>query len=176
MNCKQCGAPLSVEEGQDFFHCQYCGCYEFPNPDLDGVALLDEVSPYLCPLCQQPLVSAVVQNARILSCPHCRGNLIPQSKMLPILREAQPSHTITTEAHHLQDKTELTRAAICPSCRKVMAVYPYGGPGNIMIQGCEQCEWIWLDFGELARVVQAYWEMYNQPPDERGARKKGVEF
>ena len=47
MNCKQCGAPLSVEEGQDFFHCQYCGSYDFPDPNQDGVALLDELSPYV---------------------------------------------------------------------------------------------------------------------------------
>jgi Zn-finger nucleic acid-binding protein len=176
MNCRQCGAPLSVEENQDFFHCQYCGSYEFPNPDQDGVALLDEISSYVCPLCEQPLVSAVVHNVHILSCPHCRGNLIQQSKMLPILREAQPSIPINTESHHLQDKTELTRSVACPSCQKVMAVYPYGGPGNIIIQGCEQCQLIWLDFGELSSIVQAYWEMYNRPSDELGAKKKGVAF
>ncbi len=176
MDCKQCGAPLSVEQGRDFFHCQYCGSYEFPDPDQDGVALLDEVSPYVCPFCQQPLVSAVVHEVRILSCSHCRGNLIRQSKMLPILSKAQPSSSINTKSHDQQDKTELTRTAICPSCRKVMADYPYGGPGNIVIQGCEHCEWIWLDFGELSRIVQAYWELYGDAQDEPGARKKGIEF
>ncbi len=176
MNCKQCGAPLSVEEGHAFFHCQYCGSYEFPNPDQDGVALLDEISPYTCPLCEQPLVSAAVHQVQILSCPHCRGNLISQSKMLPILRESQPSKPTHPEPFQPQDKMELTRAVLCPSCKQAMAVYPYGGPGNIIIQGCERCQWIWLDFGELSRIVQAYWEMYDQSPDELGAKKKGIAF
>ena len=176
MKCKQCGAPLSVEEGQDFFHCQYCGSYDFPNPNQDGVGLLDELSTYTCPLCQETLVSAIVQNVHIHSCPNCRGNLIPQSKMLPILRLAQPSTPVNPEADSLPNKAELTRTAICPVCQKVMAVYPYGGPGNIIIQGCENCQLIWLDFGELSRVIHAHWEMYNHSPEERGAKKQWISF
>jgi Zn-finger nucleic acid-binding protein len=176
MNCKQCGAPLTVEEGQDFFHCQYCGSYDLPNPNQDWVALLDEVSPYVCPLCDKALVSAVVQDVHIYSCPYCRGNLIAQSKMLPILRQARPSSPLPAESQPSQNKNELKRTALCPACQRPMAVYPYGGPGNIIIQGCEQCQWIWLDFGELSRVIQAYWEMYDRSPDELGAKKKWVEF
>ena len=176
MNCKQCGAPLSVEDGQDIFHCPYCGSYDFPDPNQDGVALLDELSPYFCPLCEQSLVSAVVQNVRILSCPHCRGILIAQSKMLPILRQAKPSTPLGEDGPNLQNKTELKRTVACPSCRKMMAVYPYGGPGNIIIQGCAQCQMIWLDFGELSRIVRSYSEMYNQSQDELGAKKKWIAF
>jgi Zn-finger nucleic acid-binding protein len=166
MNCKQCGAPLSVEAGQDFFHCQYCGSYDFPDPNQDGVALLDELSPYVCPLCEQALVAAVIQNIQILSCPHCRGNLIAQSKMLPILRQAKPSTSGREDVPNPLNKTELKRTVSCPACRKVMAVYPYGGPGNIIIQGCEQYQLIWLDFGELSRIVRSYSELYNQSQDE----------
>ncbi len=176
MDCKQCGAPLIVEEGQDFFHCQYCGSYDFPNPNQDGVGLLDEVSPYTCPLCREALVSAVVQNIHIHSCPNCRGNLIPQSKMLPILRLSQPSTPLNTESASLPNKAELNRRAACPACQKVMAVYPYGGPGNIIIQGCEECQLIWLDFGELARIIRAHWEMYDHSPEERGAKKQWISF
>jgi len=57
-----------------------------------------------------------------------------------------------------------------------MAVYPYGGPGNIIIQGCGQCKLIWLDFGELSRIVRAYREMYNDSPEERGAKKQSISF
>jgi Zn-finger nucleic acid-binding protein len=178
MNCKQCGAPMSVEKGQDFFHCRYCGGYEFPDPNQDGVALLEEISAYVCPLCKEPLVSAVVRNVHILACPRCRGNLIEQSKMLPILRQTQPpaTNTISEDLVQPQDKTELTRTMACPSCQKAMAVYPYGGPGNLIIQGCEQCQLIWLDFGELSRIICAYWEMYNRSPDELGAKKKWIGF
>lgn len=176
MNCKQCGAPMSVEEGQDFFHCGYCGSYDFPDPNQDGVSLLDEVSPFDCPLCRKPLVSATVKNVHILSCPNCRGNLVEQSKMLPILSQARSLDSTSETSYSPQKKSELSRTLICPSCQKIMNAYPYGGPGNIIIQGCEQCRLIWLDFGELSRIIHAYCEMYSISPDELGAKKKGIAF
>jgi Zn-finger nucleic acid-binding protein len=167
---------MSVEDRQDFFHCQYCGGYEFPNPNQDGVALLEEISSYICPLCQQPLVSAVVKKIHIWSCPNCRGNLIEQPKMLAILSHSQVSTPIYAGSHSLPDKTEFSRTISCPSCQKVMTVYPYGGPGNIIIQGCEPCQLIWMDFGELSKVVYSEWEMYNRSSDELGAKKKWIPF
>ena len=176
MNCKQCGAPMNVTEDQNFFHCEYCGSYDFPNPNQDGVALLDEVSPLACPICNKPLVSAIVKDVHIYSCPTCRGNLIDQSKMLPILRQAQPLDSTREDLHYPQPQSESARTVACPSCQKVMAVYPYGGPGNVIIQGCEICRLIWLDFGELSRITRSFWQMYTHSPDELGAKKKWVEF
>ena len=167
---------MKVDDGQAFFHCDYCGCYDFPDPNLDGVALLDEVSTFACPICHKPLVSAVVKDIPIDSCPSCRGNLISQSKMLPILRQVQPLVSTGEELIYPQNKAELTREILCPSCRKMMCVYPYGGPGNVIIQGCEKCRLIWLDFGELSRIIQSFKQMYNQPSDELGAKRKSVEF
>ena len=167
---------MSVEEGQAFFHCQYCGGYDFPEPNQDGVALLDEIASFVCPICREPLVSAIIKDIHIFSCPKCRGNLIKQSKLLPILREATQQDPRNAFSGNIPDKTELTRNAACPACHKPMEVYPYGGPGNIIIQGCEQCKLIWLDFGELSRIVRAYREMYNDSPEERGAKKQWISF
>ena len=158
------------------FHCEYCGGYDFPDLNLDGVALLDETSPYACPMCRQPIVSAVVRDVRIFSCPNCHGNLIDQSKLLPILRLAQSSAPKNELPPRPPGKSELGRSVICPSCQKKMNSYPYGGPGNIIIQGCEQCRLVWLDFGELSRIVRAFSEMYSDPDDELGAKKKWVAF
>jgi Zn-finger nucleic acid-binding protein len=176
MNCKQCGAPMNVDEGQNIFHCEYCGGYDFPDPNQDGVALLDETSPYACPICKKTLVAAIVKNVRIFSCPNCRGNLIDQSKMLPILRQAQPLDSISEDVLSPHNPSELTRTAVCPSCQKMMNSYPYGGPGNIIIQGCAQCRLIWLDFGELSKITRSYLQIYNHSQDELGAKKKWVEF
>ena len=167
---------MRVEEGQAFFHCQYCGSYDFPKPNRDGVALLDETSAYVCPTCKELLVSAVTQDIHIFSCPNCRGNLVEQSKMLSILRQAKPGEPINEQLRSHQNKSELSRISLCPSCQKVMAVYPYGGPGNVIIQGCEHCRLIWLDFGELSKIICSYGEMYNRPPEERGAKKKWIAF
>ena len=175
MNCKNCGAPMSIE--QNLFHCKYCGGYDFPNPNQDGVALLDKLSSFACPICKKSLVLATLQNVHILSCPNCRGNLIAQPKMLAILSQAEssplpPNETILSSSN----KPELSRIAICPSCQKKMNTYPYGGPGNIIIQGCDACQLIWLDFGELSRIIRAYIQMYKDSPDKLGARKQWIAF
>ena len=33
--------------------------------------------------------------------------------------------------------------------------HPYGGGGNVYIDSCEPCSVIWLDGGELRRIVMA---------------------
>jgi Zn-finger nucleic acid-binding protein len=176
MNCKQCGAPLKVEENQNIFRCDYCGSYDFPNPNLDGIALLDEISPYACPICSKPLVAATIENVRIFSCPICRGNLINQSKMLSILRLASTDDTICEDQPHHPDLSELQRKLICPACHKTMDDYPYGGPGNIIIQGCSHCGLIWLDFGEVSSILRALAQMYQHNPDEPGQKIQSVKF
>ncbi len=173
MNCKQCGAPLNVVKGQNYFHCEYCGSYHFPDPNLDGVALLAEVSPHICPVCNLPLVSAVVKNVPIFSCPNCRGNLIAQAKMNPILRQVQPPEAYSEDPFEPPNPAEHTRIALCPTCRKPMAVYPYGGAGNVIIQGCDKCRLIWLDFGELAMILRAFQQqMYNRADYEAVNKQK----
>ncbi len=176
MNCKQCGAPMNVEDGKDFFHCNYCGCYNFSDPNKEGVALLDEISPYHCPACEQPLVTAVIANIRIYACPTCRGNLIDQSRMLPILRLSSSPEKVREEDPYQPDPAEFQRNLACPACHKPMEAYPYGGPGNIIIQGCSQCKHIWLDFGELSKIVRSYSQMYLSSSDEPGKKKQSVQF
>jgi Zn-finger nucleic acid-binding protein len=36
-----------------------------------------------------------------------------------------------------------------------MDTHPYGGPGNIVVDNCEKCQIIWLDYGELKKVINA---------------------
>jgi hypothetical protein len=33
--------------------------------------------------------------------------------------------------------------------------HPYYGPGNVVLDSCESCELVWLDFGELKQIVDA---------------------
>ena len=176
MNCKKCGAPMMVEENQNLFHCEYCGCYDFPNPNLDEVALLDEVSTLTCRYAISRSFQQWVKRVDIFSCPICRGNLISQSKMLPILRQVQLIDSDHEEFRFPQPQSEQERQILCPSCQKEMAVYPYGGPGNVIIQGCGECRLIWLDFGELSKILHSYKQMYHHPSEELGAKRKSIDF
>ena len=42
-----------------------------------------------------------------------------------------------------------------------MMTHPYMGPGTIVIDTCDGCNIIWLDYGELDRVI-------NAPGKDRG--------
>jgi Zn-finger nucleic acid-binding protein len=42
-----------------------------------------------------------------------------------------------------------------------MDTFQYNGPGNIVIDTCHPCDLIWLDYGELHKVV-------NAPGSDRG--------
>jgi Zn-finger nucleic acid-binding protein len=53
------------------------------------------------------------------------------------------------------DTNEYQRKLNCPRCGKPMEIHPYYGPGNIVIETCASCNLIWLDYGELSRVVNA---------------------
>ena len=44
-----------------------------------------------------------------------------------------------------------------------MDTHPYYGPGNVVIDSCDRCELVWLDFGELKQIVDA-------PGQDRGTR------
>jgi Zn-finger nucleic acid-binding protein len=176
MNCEQCGAPIKVEDSKDFFHCDYCGSFQFSDPNKDGIALLDMLSLYGCPNCQRPLVTAIIKDVRIFSCPSCRGNLISQAKLLTIIKRAASPDMVGEVPSYPPDRSEIQRKLVCPGCQKTMEAYPYAGPGNIIIQGCSRCRLIWLDFGELFRIVRSYSQIYQTSPDELGAKKQGIKF
>ena len=60
MMCPGCGAPMSLDAGKDFLACEYCGTTHFPDPNPDGVRVLDEPSDEKCPRCSVALVQAAI--------------------------------------------------------------------------------------------------------------------
>ncbi len=48
-----------------------------------------------------------------------------------------------------------------------MDVHPYYGPSTIVIDTCHTCDALWLDYGELGRVI-------NAPGKDWGAALLGV--
>ena len=41
MMCPGCGATMSLDAGKDFWHRRYCGTTHFPDPNPDGVRVLE---------------------------------------------------------------------------------------------------------------------------------------
>ena len=171
MNCPQCGAPMKLDENRDYFYCTYCGSYYIPNSNKEGVSLLGEASSLKCPMCAATLVAAAVNRIRILACPNCHGNLIKQSELEPIIESAPPTDSDIARLNCPPDFTELQRKFACPSCQGIMESYAYAGTGAVIIQSCGTCQLIWLDFGELSKIIWSSQHTEESTPDERELRE-----
>jgi Zn-finger nucleic acid-binding protein len=147
---------MRLEPGQERLICDYCGTVHLPQENEEGVRVLAELSPLLCPICAISLVHAAVARHRILYCTQCRGMLVGMNTFLEIVHILRARGAGTSETARQPDWSEMDRRIRCPQCSQPMDAHLYGGGGNVIIEDCENCELNWLDYGELDRIVQAY--------------------
>lgn len=155
MNCKNCSAPMELMSGGNYFYCEYCGTYAFPEPTSDGVVVLKEESELACPACSTRLSSAAVAGVPVLYCTNCRGVLTGQELFSDIVKRLRARASGTPHPQRPLDKKELQRRLHCPRCNQLMDTHPYYGPGNVVIDNCARCAVVWLDHGEIANIRDA---------------------
>ncbi len=160
MNCPSCGAPMELKPDEDSYRCDYCHAVYLPEKDDDGVRVLGGASGESCPICAIPLVNAAIAKIRIFYCTQCRGMLIPMPALQALVDELQSVQSGGALPQPPADAQELARKINCPQCHHCMDTHLYAGPGNVVIDSCEDCGLIWLDRGDLMHIVRA--------PDERG--------
>ena len=146
---------MHLEADRQYLRCEYCGTMHFPDPNADGVRVLEEPSDRSCPVCAVPLTHAAVGDQRILYCGRCRGMLIPMDIFTEILLDIRSHRQATVGAGSPPDWKGLDRRIHCPQCRASMDTHSYAGGGNVIIDACENCSLNWLDYGELDRIVRA---------------------
>ena len=156
MNCKNCGAPMILVRDRDYFICEYCDSFHFPSESPDGIRILDE-SPdnVICPVCHIKLHRASIDRYPGLHCEKCRGTLIDQSSFGEIVKYRRARSTRPPARPQPLNQREFERQTGCPYCGATMDAHPYYGPGNIVVDTCRDCRVIWLDYGELAKVINA---------------------
>jgi Zn-finger nucleic acid-binding protein len=152
---------MQLKAGMDRYKCDYCHSVYFPDKNDDGVRVLsDQSDPSIqnCPVCNIALKLAALDKFRILYCIPCHGMLIPMEEFQVLIDDlrAQQRDTVVSAA---PDKGDLRRKIACPQCHHAMEAHFYAGPGNVVIDSCDECSVNWLDHGELMRIVHA--------PDER---------
>lgn len=141
--------------------CWQCGhCSTLVCPDaVEGVRVLG-TSPQghgrACPVCRKAMLTAVMDDRyRIEVCDQCKGTLMPRHTFAETVvarrRAAATRATIPPPA----DRRDLDRRIVCPTCGKQMITDWYYGPGNIVLDSCVDCDVVWLDGGELRRVIDA---------------------
>jgi Zn-finger nucleic acid-binding protein len=154
MNCPSCGAPMQLKADGVSFKCDYCQSVYVPEKADDGVRVLDEADGSICPICTLPLKNATLNQMRIIYCTKCHGMLIPMQvfeALIDAVRGSRDGGAIQPAA----DSRDLSRKIACPRCNHRMDTHFYAGPGNVVIDTCDDCLLNWLDYGELQRIAYA---------------------
>jgi Zn-finger nucleic acid-binding protein len=150
-----------------YYVCAHCGTTSFPETvSRDGIDIVGPGEPVLrCSACSNPLVHALLDECQVEYCETCRGLLVPRRDFAEIVRRRRAwaqSQSVTPEH---ADAAELRRKINCPKCGGRMATDWYYGPGNVIMDRCVGCDLVWLDYGELKRIVDA-------PGIDRGSRDR----
>jgi Zn-finger nucleic acid-binding protein len=167
MNCRNCGAAMEPVRGQSCFHCKFCGTFEFPQGNQDGVTVIGEVTKYSCPVCAKALTMASIEGHTVNYCENCHGFLTTNLDFAAILGQRREEVRASSSMPQPFGKDELKRRLSCPNCTKTMETYPYGGGGHVMVDSCELCNLIWLDADEM-NVLARYRpkeDAWEQPDD-----------
>jgi Zn-finger nucleic acid-binding protein len=150
---------MHLKPDEDSYRCDYCHAVYLPEKGDDGVRVLGDATTEACSICNVPLVNAAIAKVRILYCPQCHGMLIPMAALPPLVDELKSAQSGGAAPQPSADTSDLDRKINCPQCHHRMDTHLYAGPGNVVIDSCEDCSLIWLDRGELMHIVHA--------PDER---------
>jgi Zn-finger nucleic acid-binding protein len=146
----------------DTLVCDYCKNVVTAEKNDDGITLLGEARDQACPLCNLPLQQATLAKVPLLYCSKCQGMLASMEIFADLIDAARARHPGTIAEPPI-DPADLNRHIGCPKCHRPMDTHTYCGPGNVVMDTCENCQLNWLDRGELARIAQAP----NDAPNDR---------
>ena len=81
--------------------------------------------------------------------------LIPMDDLVAIVDARQVRLARNVRQFLPRNPADENRYLHCPTCGGEFDAHPYGGGGNINVDSCERCGVVWLDGGELGRIVAA---------------------
>lgn len=145
---------MRLEPDRDCLVCDFCGTIHVPDANADGIRVFDELAGGECPVCAVPLVHAAAAGYRIRHCPRCRGLLIPMDTLLALVQDLRSRREAHADLRPINWKA-LDRQIRCPQCDRLMDAHPYGGGGAVIVDSCENCSLVWLDYSELERIGRA---------------------
>ena len=158
MKCDNCGAPLTLLNGRDYFYCDYCATFHYPpaaDASDNGIAPLGERTEMPCPVCRVNLSAGRLEGRRVAFCETCRGVFVSNDDFSDIVQTQRGRYTGPTDKPVPVNPGELNRRLDCPACGKELDVHPYYGPGSVVIDSCCRCRMVWLDRGEIAAIERA---------------------
>ena len=169
MNCDSCSGVMLPVYGQSHHHCHKCNTYNFPAEiDQSDVPIIttDKKTEFRCPRCDVNLeVGKMGSQIQVCFCENCRGYVVDNATFGSLAKTLRDNYTDADDKPKPIDPRQLDVVQNCPACFEKMEAHPYYGPGSVVIDSCKNCKLVWLDHGELGRVVRA--------PGQRSVRHHG---
>lgn len=110
-----------------------------------------------CPRCPAPLESDQHLGHTILRCGECRGVLLEQKQLIPMMERIGSILTgkmdLNAPIAAIQGPLE---TAPCPKCRLPMESHGYMGSNLVHIDRCSECLLIWTDSAEMIAMARMY--------------------
>ncbi|MEN3015383.1 MAG: zf-TFIIB domain-containing protein [bacterium] len=131
-----------------------------------------------CPRCKSlgqevPLQQSMLSNIEINVCQTC-GGIWFETKELGMAtavdkKEIEQLTQTLSQAKDIEKSQDMEMQ--CPKCSTNMFKYRYMYTSDIYIDSCEQCEGIWVDKGELLRIVNYLEEASKIDPEKEASIK-----
>ena len=122
---------------------------------MDGVDPDEVPTGMVCAECATDLRGGRLDEFPVAYCPNCFGVLIDNEGIESLLRIRRSEYKGPDQIPSTVDQQALNRRRSCPNCRGLMEVYAYGGPGNVVMDTCFGCQMVWMDNGEITKIVKA---------------------
>ena len=112
-----------------------------------------------CPTCDVPLERVKYENVSVSQCPQCKGYLVNRNRLI-LIKTTQDHSPETLQAEvSTQSYPDAQSIIRCPKCRgRNMSKerIPVETDNDFYLDVCRNCNVVWFDGGELARLQIQY--------------------
>ncbi|MDB4770659.1 zf-TFIIB domain-containing protein [bacterium] len=108
-----------------------------------------------CPACRTDMVVCEIGMNEFAGCPACKGMLFQQPVFAKVSKHLRNQADLPEEIPPLMDHARLKAKRMCHSCGARLQTHSFCGPGKAVIDTCFRCGVIFLNAGELTKLVRA---------------------
>ncbi|MEE4273946.1 MAG: zf-TFIIB domain-containing protein [Thermoanaerobaculales bacterium] len=109
-----------------------------------------------CPKCESELQSNVIADIEVEECPSCKGIWFDKDELRRVKDKADADlNWMDFEIWRHPELFEVSeKPSPCPACGSEFVAIDYGQTG-VEIDFCPSCRGVWLDAGEMEKIVAA---------------------
>ena len=107
------------------------------------------------PGCREEMEFCELQSSQFAGCPSCNALLFQQPVFAKLTLHLRTKAALPKLVPAPMDSAQLTIERSCPTCGARLETHAFCGPGNAVIDTCFPCGVIFLDAGELSKLVSA---------------------